>query len=99
MRLAGYHLAVGLAFELIGGDTTGEIIREVCRRDEAPNGLDARCHVLARDPRCSKSTPISTRRAAFEEVRHAATALREAMTRYRSGERAPGAGLRDPRPK
>jgi multimeric flavodoxin WrbA len=37
--------------------------------------------------------------ALFEEVRRAATALREAMTRYRSGERAPGADLPDPRPK
>jgi multimeric flavodoxin WrbA len=37
--------------------------------------------------------------ALFEEVRHAALTLREAVTRYREGETAPGSTLPDPRPK
>jgi len=35
----------------------------------------------------------------FEEVRNAARALHEAATRYRSGQRATGGELQDPRPK
>ena len=37
--------------------------------------------------------------ALFEEVHHAALTLREAVTRYRSGELEPGAKLTEPRPK
>jgi multimeric flavodoxin WrbA len=37
--------------------------------------------------------------ALFKEVFNAAAGLREAVTRYRNGENAPGAALADPRPK
>jgi len=52
-------------------------------------------------PRTRAAGPadLDEEEATFAEVQNAAITLREAVARYRAGERAPGSTLRDPRPK
>jgi hypothetical protein len=50
-------------------------------------------------PYATSHADLDAETALFEEVRNAARALHEAATRYRSGERAVGGALQDPRPK
>jgi multimeric flavodoxin WrbA len=50
-------------------------------------------------PYATSHADLDTDTALFAEVRNSALALREAVSRYRAGERAPSSGLADPRPK
>ena len=50
-------------------------------------------------PYATSHADLDAEQAMFAEVRNAAATLREAVTRYRAGDRAPGSTLRDPRPK
>jgi multimeric flavodoxin WrbA len=50
-------------------------------------------------PYATSHADLDTEQATFAEVRNAAATLREAVARYRAGERAPGSTLRHPRPK
>ena len=50
-------------------------------------------------PYATSHVELDADQALFIEVRNAAVTLREAVTRYRAGERAAGACLTDPRPK
>jgi multimeric flavodoxin WrbA len=50
-------------------------------------------------PYATSHADLDKEQAIFVEVQNAAITLREAVTRYRAGEKAPGSSLRDPRPK
>ncbi len=50
-------------------------------------------------PYATSHADLDGEQAVFAEVRNAASALREAVTRYRAGDRSPGSSLRHPRPK
>lgn len=50
-------------------------------------------------PYATSHADLDADEALHEEVRHAATTLRQAVVRYRAGEREPGEDLASPRPK
>jgi multimeric flavodoxin WrbA len=50
-------------------------------------------------PYATSHADLDEEHALFAEVRNAALTLREAVMRYREGDREPGSELRDPRPK
>jgi multimeric flavodoxin WrbA len=50
-------------------------------------------------PYATSHADLDGEEALFKEVENAALTLREAVSRYRAGERTPGSGLADPRPR